>query len=220
MTLERAIGSVDRRSLGPRGHPPASAAVLRPPKYQDSFLDDYWGAWEDASTLRHHEGSSPDAGAVTLNGRAVVMDVANRTCSWTCPRHVRLSGAKRFCEVQVCGRARPADGAPVSSCTVLAADVEGPAPDLEGLRETDAIEAITDAFERHGRSSAASAPRRWRYHPLAPGAWGAGGRAIIRRGLRATCAAARAIGDLAAAADPRGDAPRRPGRAQPGEARR
>jgi len=48
VTLERAIRFQSiAASLGaPRPIPPASAAVLRPQKYQDSFLDDYWGAWE------------------------------------------------------------------------------------------------------------------------------------------------------------------------------
>ncbi len=48
VTLERAIRfQVIAAALGPsRPIPDASAEVLRPQKYQESFLDDYWGAWE------------------------------------------------------------------------------------------------------------------------------------------------------------------------------
>ncbi|MFN8519621.1 MAG: class II aldolase/adducin family protein [Chloroflexota bacterium] len=48
VTLERAIRfQVTVASLGaPRPIQTASAEVLRPQKYQDAFLDDYWGAWE------------------------------------------------------------------------------------------------------------------------------------------------------------------------------
>lgn len=48
VTLERAIRfQVVAASLGTaRPIPTASAELLRPQKYQDSFLDDYWAAWE------------------------------------------------------------------------------------------------------------------------------------------------------------------------------
>ncbi|MEZ4595772.1 MAG: class II aldolase/adducin family protein [Chloroflexota bacterium] len=48
VTLERAIRfqSVAASLGAPRPIPAASAEVLRPQKYQESFLDDYWGAWE------------------------------------------------------------------------------------------------------------------------------------------------------------------------------
>jgi L-fuculose-phosphate aldolase len=48
VTLERAIRfQVIASALGePRPIPTASAEVLRPQKYQESFLDDYWAAWE------------------------------------------------------------------------------------------------------------------------------------------------------------------------------
>ena len=48
VTLERAARfQVIAGALGPsRPIPADSAEVLRPQKYQESFLDDYWGAWE------------------------------------------------------------------------------------------------------------------------------------------------------------------------------
>ncbi|MBX3030448.1 MAG: 2Fe-2S iron-sulfur cluster binding domain-containing protein [Chloroflexi bacterium] len=62
-----------------------------------------------------------------------------------------LTGAKRSCDVQVCGACTVlVDGAPVSACTTLAADVAGrEVLTIEGLRQTDAWPAIEDAFERH-----------------------------------------------------------------------
>jgi L-fuculose-phosphate aldolase len=48
VTLERAIRfQAIAAALGvPRPIPQASAELLRPQKYQDAFLDDYWSAWE------------------------------------------------------------------------------------------------------------------------------------------------------------------------------
>ena len=89
---------------------------------------------------------------VTLNGRPVTLDVAPQELLLDVLRDtLGLTGAKRSCEVQVCGTCTVLlDGAPVSSCTLLAADVEGRSIlTIEGLRETDAFDAIADAFERH-----------------------------------------------------------------------
>jgi L-fuculose-phosphate aldolase len=48
LTLERAARfQVICAALGgSRPIPADSAEVLRPQKYQEAFLDDYWGAWE------------------------------------------------------------------------------------------------------------------------------------------------------------------------------
>ncbi len=48
VTLERAIRfqSVAASLGAPRPIPAGSAELLHPQKYQESFLDDYWGAWE------------------------------------------------------------------------------------------------------------------------------------------------------------------------------
>jgi len=89
---------------------------------------------------------------VSLNGRDVVLHVAPQDLLLDVLRDTfGLTGAKRSCEVQVCGTCTVLlDGAPVSACTVLAADTEGRSIlTIEGLRELDRFEAIADAFERH-----------------------------------------------------------------------
>ena len=90
--------------------------------------------------------------AVTLNGRDVVLDVEPQELLLDVLRDsFGLTGAKRSCEVQVCGTCTVLlDGAPVSACTLLVADTDGRTIlTIEGLRELDAFPAITDAFERH-----------------------------------------------------------------------
>ena len=64
---------------------------------------------------------------------------------------LRLTGAKRSCDVQVCGTCTVlVDGMPVSSCTYLAAETDGrEVTTIEGLRETDEYERIAAAFTRH-----------------------------------------------------------------------
>jgi aerobic-type carbon monoxide dehydrogenase small subunit (CoxS/CutS family) len=90
--------------------------------------------------------------ATTLNGRAVLLDVEPQELLLDCLRdRFGLTGAKRSCEVQVCGTCTVLlDGLPVSACTVLVADTDGRSIlTIEGLRELDAFPAISDAFERH-----------------------------------------------------------------------
>lgn len=62
-----------------------------------------------------------------------------------------LSGAKRSCDVQVCGACTVlVDGMPVSSCTYLAAEVDGrEVTTIEGLRDGPDYERIAAAFTRH-----------------------------------------------------------------------
>jgi aerobic-type carbon monoxide dehydrogenase small subunit (CoxS/CutS family) len=89
---------------------------------------------------------------VTLNGRPVVVQVEPQELLLDMLRdRFGLTGAKRSCEVQVCGTCTVLlDGAPVSACTMLVADTDGRSVlTIEGLRELDAFAAITDAFERH-----------------------------------------------------------------------
>jgi aerobic carbon-monoxide dehydrogenase small subunit len=62
-----------------------------------------------------------------------------------------LTGAKRSCEVQVCGTCTVLlDGAPVSSCCTLAADAHArEVLTIEGLAEQEEFARLEGAFTRH-----------------------------------------------------------------------
>jgi aerobic-type carbon monoxide dehydrogenase small subunit (CoxS/CutS family) len=62
-----------------------------------------------------------------------------------------LTGAKRSCDVQVCGVCTVlVDGRPVSSCCFLAADAAGrEVLTIEGLAERPEFERLESAFTRH-----------------------------------------------------------------------
>ena len=87
-----------------------------------------------------------------LNGRAVHDDVEPQRLllDYLRERH-GLTGAKRSCGVQVCGTCTVlVDGAPVSSCCMLVADVDGRAVlTIEGLAELPEFERFERAFVDH-----------------------------------------------------------------------
>jgi carbon-monoxide dehydrogenase small subunit len=62
-----------------------------------------------------------------------------------------LTGAKRSCDVQVCGTCTVlVDGRPVSACTYLAVETDGrDVLTIEGLGELPEYERIAAAFTRH-----------------------------------------------------------------------
>lgn len=62
-----------------------------------------------------------------------------------------LTGAKRSCDVQVCGACTVlVDGLPVSSCCLLAAQAAGSeVTTIEGLAERPEFERLDEAFTRH-----------------------------------------------------------------------
>jgi aerobic carbon-monoxide dehydrogenase small subunit len=62
-----------------------------------------------------------------------------------------LTGAKRSCDVQVCGTCTVLiDGRPVSACTTLLHEADGRSVvTIEGLAETPDFARIQDAFTRH-----------------------------------------------------------------------
>lgn len=87
-----------------------------------------------------------------LNGRSMALDVEPQSLLLDVLRdQLDLTGAKRSCDVQVCGTCTVlVDGLPVSACTYLAIETDGrDVLTIEGLRELPAFEAITDAFGRH-----------------------------------------------------------------------
>jgi len=64
---------------------------------------------------------------------------------------LRLTGAKRSCDVQVCGTCTVlVDGGPVSACTYLAADANGrEVLTIEGFAQTAEFAEFEAAFVRH-----------------------------------------------------------------------
>jgi carbon-monoxide dehydrogenase small subunit len=90
--------------------------------------------------------------ALRVNGREVVRDVAPQELLLDLLRDgLDLTGAKRSCDVQVCGACTVlVDGLPVSSCCYLAADAAGrEVTTIEGLAERAEFERLEDAFTRH-----------------------------------------------------------------------
>jgi aerobic-type carbon monoxide dehydrogenase small subunit (CoxS/CutS family) len=87
-----------------------------------------------------------------VNGTEVVREIPPQELLLDFLRErLGLTGAKRSCEVQVCGTCTVLlDGRPVSSCCFLAADAEGrEVLTIEGLAESPGFERLEDAFTRH-----------------------------------------------------------------------
>ncbi len=87
-----------------------------------------------------------------VNGTDVVRDVpGNELLLDFLRERLGLTGAKRSCDVQVCGTCTVlVDGRPVSSCCFLAADADGrDVLTIEGLAERPEFEQLEEAFTRH-----------------------------------------------------------------------
>jgi carbon-monoxide dehydrogenase small subunit len=90
--------------------------------------------------------------ALSVNGREVVRDVAPQELLLDFLRDsLNLTGAKRSCDVQVCGACTVlVDGLPVSSCCYLAAQAAGTeVTTIEGLAERAEFAPLDEAFTRH-----------------------------------------------------------------------
>ena len=90
--------------------------------------------------------------ALSVNGREVVRDVAPQELLLDFLRDsLNLTGAKRSCDVQVCGACTVlVDGLPVSSCCYLAAQAAGTeVTTIEGLAERPEFAPLDEAFTRH-----------------------------------------------------------------------
>jgi aerobic-type carbon monoxide dehydrogenase small subunit (CoxS/CutS family) len=90
--------------------------------------------------------------ALSVNGREVVRDVAPQDLLLDFLRDsLGLTGAKRSCDVQVCGACTVlVDGLPVSSCCYLAAHAAGSeVTTIEGLAERPEFGRLDEAFTRH-----------------------------------------------------------------------
>jgi len=91
--------------------------------------------------------------AFTVNGRAVAFDVpAHALLLDVLRERLGLKGAKRSCDMQVCGACTVlVDGAPVSSCTYLAVEADGARVlTVEGLGDGDTLDPLQEAFIEHG----------------------------------------------------------------------
>ncbi len=87
-----------------------------------------------------------------VNGRAVEHTVPNRrTLAQFLRDDMGLTGTKVSCDLQVCGVCTVVvDGAPISACTYLAADVDAAeVTTVEGLADGDVLHPLQQAFVEH-----------------------------------------------------------------------
>lgn len=87
--------------------------------------------------------------ALTVNARPIEVDVPTHAILLDVLRdRLELKGAKRSCDLQVCGACTVlVDGAPVSACTYLAVEVDGrDVLTIEGLGAPDALHPLQQAF--------------------------------------------------------------------------
>lgn len=90
---------------------------------------------------------------VTVNGREIVRALPAETLLIDFLREdIATRSVKRSCDMQVCGACTVlVDGQPISSCTTLAADVDGSEVlTVEGLGGAGRLDPVQDAFLRHG----------------------------------------------------------------------
>jgi carbon-monoxide dehydrogenase small subunit len=90
---------------------------------------------------------------LTVNGEPVSLEIEPRELLIDVLRErLALKGAKRSCDVQVCGACTVlADGLPVSSCSTLCADMHGRGiTTIEGLVKGGELDPVQRAFIAHG----------------------------------------------------------------------
>jgi carbon-monoxide dehydrogenase small subunit len=88
-----------------------------------------------------------------LNGRLQEIEVEPHELLLDVVRdRLGLTGAKRSCDVQVCGACTVlVDGRPVSACTTLAFEIRGRSVlTIEGLAENGKLHPLQEAFIEHG----------------------------------------------------------------------
>jgi aerobic carbon-monoxide dehydrogenase small subunit len=89
---------------------------------------------------------------LTVNGRDVLESVEPQVLLLDFLRErLGLTGAKRSCDVQVCGTCTVlVDNRPVSACTYLAVEADGHhVQTIEGFAETAEFQRFEQAFVRH-----------------------------------------------------------------------
>jgi len=88
-----------------------------------------------------------------VNGAPVALEVRAEALLLDVLRdRLQLKGARRSCDMQVCGACTVlVDGAPVSACTFLAVEAEGrEVLTVEGLADGDRLHPLQEAFIEHG----------------------------------------------------------------------
>lgn len=95
----------------------------------------------DPQTVSFTLNGSPTE--LVIDASELLVDVLRERC--------KLKGAKRSCDVEVCGACTVlADGLPVSSCTTLAVDVDGKSiTTVEGLAQDGKLSRVQQAFVDH-----------------------------------------------------------------------
>ena len=91
--------------------------------------------------------------AMTVNGKAVIAEIEPRELLLDFVRdRLGLTGAKRSCDVQVCGTCTILlDGLPVSGCCTLAYEAHGrELLTVEGLAQNGRLHPLQQAFIDHG----------------------------------------------------------------------
>ncbi|HEY7035410.1 MAG TPA: (2Fe-2S)-binding protein [Thermomicrobiales bacterium] len=116
------------------------------------------GSGDQAAMLEHlvHQlqpeaAPQPLSLRLTVNDRPVEAEVEPRTILLDFLRdRLGLTGAKRSCDLQVCGACTVlVDGTPVSSCCTLAYEANGKAVEtIEGLARYGELHPIQEAFVR------------------------------------------------------------------------
>ena len=104
------------------------------------------------ATSRHADGQTIPV-SFTLNGRLQEIDVEPHELLLDVVRdRLGLTGAKRSCDVEVCGACTLlVDGRPVSACTTLAFEVRGRSVlTIEGLADNGKLHPLQMAFIEHG----------------------------------------------------------------------
>jgi aerobic-type carbon monoxide dehydrogenase small subunit (CoxS/CutS family) len=98
---------------------------------------------DDPATGRAPLTVNGSAHRLPLDDNALLVDVLRD--------HLRLTGTKRSCDVQVCGACTVlVGGEPVSSCCYLAHDARGrDVQTIEGYAAEDGFAAVAEAFARH-----------------------------------------------------------------------
>src|SRR5258707_10663873 len=106
-----------------------------------------------AKAMTKHSDAQSIPVSFTLNGRLQEIEVEPHELLLDLVREqLGLTGAKRSCDVEVCGACTLlVDGRPVSACTTLAFEVRGRSVlTIEGLAQDGKLHPLQEAFIEYG----------------------------------------------------------------------